>query len=104
MLEEMCLIVPGSLDSCCVIRDRVMQAALQLPFSSGEIDDIHLAVGEAASNAVRHGCKCNADAKVSVRCWTQENELCIQVRDHGCGFDPSAVHDPDFMLLPEGGM
>jgi serine/threonine-protein kinase RsbW len=104
LLEEISFVVPGSLDSCCVIRDRVADIALKLPFSDNDMDDIRLAVGEAASNAVRHGCKCHPESTISVRCWTNLREFCVEVKDCGDGFDPSAVREPDFFELPEGGM
>jgi len=61
-------------------------------FSPEEIDDIRIASGEALSNAVEHGQTLRSSG-FSVRCTFAEDELTIEIRDNGDGFDG----------VPEGG-
>jgi serine/threonine-protein kinase RsbW len=68
------------------------------------VDSICLAVGEAASNAVRHGCRGNEELKVGVECSTDGRSLVVEIRDPGSGFDPEAVPAPFEGELREGGM
>jgi anti-anti-sigma factor len=68
------------------------------------LDNIRLAVGEAAANAFRHGCRGDERAKVKVTASTDGETLVVEITDPGPGFDPDAVpvHDPS--ELHEGGL
>jgi len=68
--------------------------------------DLEIAVREALANAVEHGNGQGSKHKVFLRCYCgPEAGILIAVRDHGNGFDPSAVPDPraaDRMELAHG--
>lgn len=75
-----------------------------MPFSRSEAQDILIAVGEAIANAIRHGCLCNSELRISIKCIAGPHRLSIDITDPGAGFLPDAVpeHKPDSLL--EGGM
>ncbi|MEN6372018.1 MAG: ATP-binding protein [Armatimonadota bacterium] len=97
--------VAGSLDSCKIVRDRIAETASRMRFTDSELGDIKLAVGEAVSNAIRHGCRDNPDARVTIRVLATGDKLVIEMTDTGPGFNPdtAAISCTD-SLLPEGGM
>lgn len=55
--------------------------------------DFALAIGEAVSNAVRHG----GGEQFTVRCWTDEGRITVDVTDEGAGFSRQPIK------LPAGG-
>ena len=95
--------VAARLDSCKIVRDRISQTMAGMPFSSDEQCEVRLAVGEAISNAVRHGCSERPWETVTVRSLATANKLVVEISDTGPGFDPHAVTPPD-SDLPEGNM
>ena len=87
--------VPSRPEMISHIRARVADFACSMPFTNDEIEDIKLAVGEAGTNALRHGS--NPDCcKVYVRTERHHNALRIFISDKGCGFDPEAISPPEF--------
>lgn len=103
--ERCSLSVRGRLDSCKAIRDKVSQIIAEMPFSSEERGDIKMAVGEAISNAVKHGCKYDEAATVEMRCLATRDRLVVEISDHGQGFDPDSYTAPSIANeLPESGM
>jgi anti-anti-sigma factor len=95
--------VPAGLTSPSTIRDHISQLIGDLHLPDAEAADIKLAVGEAATNAVKYGCKTSAD-QISIYCTADSTRLVIEVSDRGPGFDPRAVPAPNFDGLPTGGM
>jgi serine/threonine-protein kinase RsbW len=82
--------VPGQPDMLSYIRAKAADFARALPFTEDQIDDIRLAVGEACSNAIRHGS--NRDwCRVGVRMERRKDSIDIVISDRGCGFDPNEV-------------
>ena len=65
-----------------VLRDRL---------SEGERLDFVLAIGEAVSNAVRHG----GGDQFSIRCWTDGTTISVDVTDEGSGFRRRPVTPPE---------
>jgi serine/threonine-protein kinase RsbW len=68
-------------------------------------DDIHLALGEALANAIRHGCPVTPEGShihLRVRC--SPERILLEVTDPGPGFDPSVIPEPDVFALNDGGM
>jgi len=93
--------VPSRPEMIAYIRSRVVDYAKTLPFTHEEIEDIRIAVGEAGSNAVRHGG--NGDCRIGVRMEKHTDGLVVVISDQGCGFDPNAVHIPEPGELVENG-
>lgn len=77
----------------------VRQMLLGRGWPEGDVGAVELALSEALSNAIRHGCGNDRtkNLQCSVTC-EESGELLIVVRDPGTGFDRAAVADP---LQPE---
>ena len=101
-VSHFCL--PASPEAVPVARGRVDDVLRSLPMSSRDAEDVRSAVGEALTNAVRHGCGCDSGKSVSVKCVAGPRRVSIEVADPGNGFDPEAVPPPSPETLVEGGM
>src|SRR6516225_2465906 len=65
----------------------------------GDESTVELALREALNNAVIHGNEMDPAKLVEVRCRCERGKgVWLIVRDHGNGFDPTAIPDP---LVPE---
>lgn len=73
-------------------RNAIASFARICGFTRDEVDDIKLAAGEALSNAVEHGRHSRVPG-FSVRCSFDEDELTIEIRDNGDGFDLRAQEE-----------
>jgi anti-sigma regulatory factor (Ser/Thr protein kinase) len=104
MWQHASFTIPARLALISQVRTKVAEMVESVPGGDEHVDTIRLAVGEAASNAVRHGCACNEDLKVGVECSTDGEILVIEIRDPGPGFNPDDVPTPLVGELREGGM
>jgi len=72
------------------------------------IEDIKVAVGEACTNAIEHGCPSSPAAQVIMVCCDLKDEgLEITVKDPGKGFDPATAtrqHRQGTAVLTERGL
>jgi serine/threonine-protein kinase RsbW len=59
--------------------------------TSARLDDLKIAVTEACSNAIEAHEAMYADGPVVVRCLIDDDQVTVQVIDHGRGFDPDRV-------------
>lgn len=98
------LSLPCIPQSVGTIRAHVMDLASRLPFSAAEVEDIALAVGEAAGNAVRHGQRAGRDGELLVHCHADPLGLAVEITDPGDGFDPEALRRPDPNRQRAGGL
>jgi serine/threonine-protein kinase RsbW len=75
--------------------ESIMRTVKTLPCVQAELDDLHLALIEALTNAVLHGNREDPAKTVGVfgGCDGQA-QLVIAVTDQGDGFDPAALPDP----------
>ena len=101
--EVMLLEIPSSPEYVAVARRAVESIARRMPFSSGEIEDITLAFGEACTNAVKYGCPTDDSPNVEIRCSVLPDGLCIEIRNNtaDCSHPPVPT-EPD--LTREGGL
>jgi serine/threonine-protein kinase RsbW len=75
--------------------DQIMGTVTELGCGGGREDDVRLAVEEALTNALVHGCK--EDPEKEIQCCVacdHERGILIIVRDPGEGFDPASVPSP----------
>jgi serine/threonine-protein kinase RsbW len=102
--QHLCFTIPAR--TCLVkhIRLRVSEMLESLSPDGTLLDAVNLAVGEAASNAVRHGCREDERKKVRVQSATDGHTLVIEISDPGPGFDPDRIPSPEPGELREGGM
>jgi serine/threonine-protein kinase RsbW len=96
--------IPARLALISHVRGKIAELVETVPGGEEHLDAIRLAVGEAASNAVRHGCSGNEEMKVSVQCSTDGETVVVEISDPGPGFDPAEVPTPVAGELREGGM
>jgi len=77
--------------------------ALRMQFSDEQIQDLNIAVGEACTNAVRHGSP-KADAQtVEVKCVSEPDCLIVEIRNNVNGSrEPHIPKLPD--VTREGGL
>lgn len=95
--------VPSQPRLISVIRRRVSQFARSMAFTSDQLDDIGIAVGEAATNAVKYGRNPLGSNTVKVTAERHADVLRICISDSGPGFDPSKVCPPGIGDLCERG-
>jgi serine/threonine-protein kinase RsbW len=94
--------VPSKPQMLSYIRARAADFACSMPFTDEDIEDIKLAVGEAATNAMRHGTSHDCQ-KVKIRFERGSNEMRVFVVDRGHGFDPDSICPTPFGDMCEGG-
>lgn len=96
--------VAAALQSGKTVRDRVSALAGNLQFTPEEMGDIKIAVGEAITNAIRHGSR-GEDDLINIRCIAWDGELIVEISDNGPGFDLDAVSSASMKQgMLEGGM
>jgi len=93
---------PADLAACQGARDGVCNFAAGAGLSSLDLADIKLAVGEAISNAVRHG-TCGGEA-IQIQCEIEGERLQVMLKYPSAAFDFQGIPAPDVGLLSEGGM
>lgn len=82
-------------------RERVHALLEPLDYSSAQLFDIKVALGEALANAVRHGTPGDGEFSVQVRVATLSDRVSIEVTDAGTGFN--GEHDASDDLYASGG-
>ena len=86
--------VSAVLENLRTIRHFVDQEATLAGLSGQQLDDLVLAVDEAATNIILHGYGENADATTAVivvEVAVREGALSVCLRDHARPFDPTAT-------------
>jgi anti-sigma regulatory factor (Ser/Thr protein kinase) len=92
---ELNIVIPAKTENIATVLDGLHELLESKSWSEENIGNVALALDEALTNAIRHGC--NNDAAKKVQClvsFDDAGELLLVVRDHGSGFDPAAVPDP----------
>ncbi|MHB0913174.1 MAG: ATP-binding protein [Armatimonadota bacterium] len=84
------------------VRHKIIEFARAVPFPKQELYDLEIAIGEACSNAVRHGTP--GGGEIRVACKRNERTFVVEISDCGEGFDPTALSQPDPNQMKEGGM
>jgi serine/threonine-protein kinase RsbW len=83
----------------------LLEAVSRAGYSESSAFAIRLALEEAIYNAFRHGHRDLPDEKVRVWWRVGADEVRVEVRDSGPGFDPGSVPDPttgERLELPHG--
>lgn len=93
---------PREANACRSVREQVCEFARQMGFGGMALEDIRLAIGEAVSNAVRHGAVCGES--MELHCLNSANRLTVTIKYPSAEFDPSAVPTPTYSTASEGGM
>jgi serine/threonine-protein kinase RsbW len=75
--------IPSNLDFEKIPRAAVEVVARKMGFPPERVEDIKTAIGEAVGNAIEHGNRENADARVLVELIVQPGTLIMRVIDQG---------------------
>ena len=85
------IIVPGQLDFLRVV-EKVSDAVTEYAgFADGERDAISIAVTEACTNAIQHGCSSDETKSITVTYSVERDALKVTVVDPGAGFNPDGL-------------
>jgi anti-anti-sigma factor len=93
---------PRDTSACRAVREQVCNFARDCGFCGVVLEDIRLAIGEAVSNAIRHGAVCNES--IVVQCRNSADRLIVKLRYASAEFDPGSVPVPTYSTASEGGM
>jgi serine/threonine-protein kinase RsbW len=96
--------LPARPESALIARQRVVDVVGALPLGASDSVDVMIAFGEAVANAIRHGCGCDPEQRITVKCIAFPGRLAIDVIDPGPGFTPSEVPAPSPKSILDGGM
>ncbi len=88
--------IPSSPEYVAIVRQAVEGIARRMDFDDVQIDDLKLAVGEACTNAVRHGCVRDGLQHVAVRCTVMNEGLSVEIRN-----DIEDCELPDVPVTPD---
>lgn len=97
--------IGSRLENVELVQIAVEASLQQLEVAEEESNQIGTAVREAVANAIKHGNNSDASKQVSVDFELQGNEVVIEVKDEGVGFDPERVPnplEPENLLKPDG--
>lgn len=87
-----------------VIRSQVRRFLRATGFSAEEVNDIETAVGEACTNALKHGSPRGSLDSIRIKCMASERMLITEISDNGYGFDVETTPLPTPSIMTEGGM
>ncbi|MGI6295048.1 MAG: ATP-binding protein [Armatimonadota bacterium] len=80
-----------------MLRDRIVEAAMQAGAVEESLCDIVIAVGEALSNAYQHGSPCKITSSIRVKCMSCAKAFVVEIEDQGEAFDPETIPIPDLV-------
>lgn len=84
--------LPNRPEFVAVARLTVAAIATRLAFDINDIEDIKVAVAEACTNAIEHGCPSTQCAEmIALRFEIGDESLTVTVEDTGDGFNPDTV-------------
>jgi anti-sigma regulatory factor (Ser/Thr protein kinase)/anti-anti-sigma regulatory factor len=104
VLREERFSAPAEIGCLPEIRHRVVRFCHGIGLEQEALDFVHLAAGEAATNAIRHGCAEDPTKIIECLCAARDDQLAVEIRDPGTGFDPTSVGPPNPEELRPGGM
>jgi len=95
--------LPMNLSFARDARQRIDRIAERLGYCKADRNDIALAVGEAATNAIKHGAETDGEDQFTVSCVANSDKLCLSVSDNGLGFALDALPPCDDYLMVDHG-
>lgn len=93
MLQED-LVITGSLNELERVHQWAQALLEQTRVPREDQHNVLLAISEAVSNAIRHGCCEDCDKQVRITLEYNGRALTVKVADEGPGFSPDGVPDP----------
>jgi len=95
--------LPSEACYCREARARVKNVAEAVGLGGDWLRDALMAVGEAVTNAVRHGHSASDDSSFTVGCYASSERMCVSVSDSGPGFCPDQLPSFEDVLFAENG-
>jgi serine/threonine-protein kinase RsbW len=95
--------LPSDTACCREARHRVKKVAESVGLGGNWLRDVLMAVGEAVTNAVRHGHSGSDDSSFTVGCFASPERISISVTDSGPGFTPGNLPTFEDALFAEHG-
>ncbi len=84
-------------------RQRIDTIAERLGYCRTDRNDIVLAVGEAATNAIKYGAEADAGDSFTVSCVADAERLCLSISDNGPGFCLESLPEcEDYLFVDHG--
>ncbi len=96
--------VPGKPEYVRAVRMAIASLACNLGFDVEAIDDIKVAVSEACTNIVAHGCREGEDVEYEVTCELFDDRLSICVEDECGGYHIGSYKKPELPAEESGGL
>src|SRR5690554_3236251 len=87
------LTLPNAPEYVSIARLTLSGIANRMGFNIEDIEDLKVAVAEACTNAIKHGC--GNDCSYSIEFSVLKDKLRIEIRDGGEGFDYEKLKEPD---------
>ncbi len=101
--DQIVLVLPNKPEYVSVARLAVSGIAGRMGFDVEAVEDIKLALAEACTNAIKHGC-CEQYKEYRIEFGIGEKCLTISIADKGCGVDKKEISQPDLQNPREGGL
>jgi serine/threonine-protein kinase RsbW len=107
--RQVTLTVPAQAEFVDLIRLTLYGIASKMKYSFEDIEDMKVAVSEAVNNAVLHAYG-GEDGEIEVMFTVSDEELTINVRDHGVSFTPAdnaesaSLHGKSIDEIQSGGL
>ena len=99
------LVIPSDFEAVTHVEVLVDKVCNNLGVNEDFYGNVLIAVTEAVTNAIDHGCNKNKSLDVRVLVGDDSKEFCFNIKDEGRGFDYSNLADPTSPdnLLKENG-
>ena len=97
--------IPATLEELRHVYSWAEEQLAQTGIPESKRFDIMLALSEAVTNAIRHGCHSSSGDFVDIEVMITESSVNIMVHDCGTGFEPEALPDPtkdENLFIPSG--
>ncbi|MBS4534938.1 ATP-binding protein [Clostridium sp. D2Q-14] len=102
-MDHIKLSMPNKPEYVSIIRLTASAIASRIGFNIDDIEDIKVAIGEACTNAIRHGCNKINDT-YDIDFFAYEDKLEIKIKDTGKGLCSLNIKEPKAEDLKEGGL
>ena len=105
MMYQKKFILPGDGEGARPVQDEIIQQVEAHDYNTSCTFAIRLALEEALSNAIKHGCKMDPQKEVTLDCSISDEVIEINIQDQGPGFNPEIVPDPtveENLEIPSG--
>ncbi|MGO1369409.1 MAG: ATP-binding protein [Senegalia sp. (in: firmicutes)] len=102
-VDHIKLSMPNKAEYVSLIRLTASAIANRIGFNIDEIEDIKVAIGEACTNAIRHGCK-NINDTYDIEFFAYDHKMEIEIKDTGKEKANICIKEPNTEDLREGGL